>query len=260
VAFANATPRLFAASIACALHIAAAFALFSLHAAVPPPPRAEPILVRWIDTEPVARPKPQVAPHAPPATVLRPSVPKKVVKPEAPKPAVPKPFLPRSDPPPPSAPLVAASEAPLTPNAAVLQPPAEVPPAAASVLAPGPASAEKKAAPDANLAALGSAPPAQAAPAPVSPPRFDAAYLRNPAPAYPRQSRQMGETGRVILRVLVTPLGAPGRVELRTSSGSYRLDDAALDAVQRWKFVPARQGDKPVEAWVLVPILFTLEG
>ena len=70
----------------------------------------------------------------------------------------------------------------------------------------------------------------------------------------------MGETGRVVLRVLVTATGAPERVELRTSSGSLRLDGAALEAVQRWKFVPARQGDTPVPAWVLVPILFTLEG
>jgi protein TonB len=70
----------------------------------------------------------------------------------------------------------------------------------------------------------------------------------------------MGEAGRVILRVLVTPTGSPERVELRTSSGSTRLDGAALETVQRWKFVPARQGETPVPAWVLVPILFTLEG
>jgi protein TonB len=102
------------------------------------------------------------------------------------------------------------------------------------------------------------APPAP--PAPVHPPSFNAAYLQNPPPLYPAQSRRLGETGRVILRVLVTERGMPERVELRTSSGSRRLDGAALETVQRWKFVPARQGDTPVSAWVLVPILFTLEG
>jgi protein TonB len=70
----------------------------------------------------------------------------------------------------------------------------------------------------------------------------------------------MGEAGRVVLRVLVTAAGTPERVELRTSSGSQRLDGVALETVQRWKFIPARQGDTPVSAWVLVPILFTLEG
>jgi protein TonB len=91
-------------------------------------------------------------------------------------------------------------------------------------------------------------------------PSFDAAYLKNPPPPYPAQSRRLGETGRVVLRVLVTAAGTPERVELRTSSGSQRLDGAALRTVQHWKFVPARQGDTPVSAWVLVPILFTLEG
>ena len=46
---------------------------------------------------------------------------------------------------------------------------------------------------------------------------------------------------------------------INTSSGSDRLDRAALDAVRRWKFVPARLGDTPVDAWVLVPIAFSLD-
>jgi protein TonB len=100
-----------------------------------------------------------------------------------------------------------------------------------------------------------------AAPAlPVVPPRFNADYLRNPAPAYPPLSRRMGEQGRVLLHVLVTAEGEPERIELRTSSGSARLDGAALGAVKRWKFIPARQGDRPVPAWVLVPISFNLQG
>ena len=37
-----------------------------------------------------------------------------------------------------------------------------------------------------------------------------------------------------------------------------RLDEAAKSAVERWRFVPARQGDAPVEAAVLVPLNFTL--
>ena len=39
-----------------------------------------------------------------------------------------------------------------------------------------------------------------------------------------------------------------------------RLDEAARNAVQRWKFVPARRGDEPVSAWVIVPISFVLES
>jgi protein TonB len=91
-------------------------------------------------------------------------------------------------------------------------------------------------------------------------PRFDAAYLQNPPPAYPALARRMHEQGRVLLRVLVTAEGLAERVELKTGSGAERLDRAALDAVKRWRFIPARQGEQAVSAWVVVPISFSLEG
>jgi protein TonB len=97
-------------------------------------------------------------------------------------------------------------------------------------------------------------------PPPVAPPRFDAAYLKNPSPHYPSAARRRGEQGRVYLRVYVSSEGSALRVEVRTSSGSTLLDQAAKDAVERWRFVPAKQGDQSVEAWVVVPIVFTLEG
>lgn len=103
-----------------------------------------------------------------------------------------------------------------------------------------------------------------AAPAPVpaaiEPPRFDADYLENPAPVYPALSIRSGEHGHVLLRVLVNPDGGAAQVEVRQSSGYKRLDKAARDTVQRWRFVPARQGDKGVAAWVLVPISFSLRS
>lgn len=100
--------------------------------------------------------------------------------------------------------------------------------------------------------------PVAAQPAPEIPPNFVAAYLNNPSPAYPAVSRRLGETGKVLLRVLVSPLGAAERVEIHQSSGYDRLDQAALQAVRRWKFVPARQGDSAVAAAVIVPIDFQL--
>lgn len=97
------------------------------------------------------------------------------------------------------------------------------------------------------------------APAPLVPPRFDAAYLDNPPPAYPAMARRLREEGRVLLRVLVTADGRAGSIEVATSSGSERLDQAALDAVRRWRFVPAKRGDAAVAAHVIVPISFALE-
>lgn len=101
-------------------------------------------------------------------------------------------------------------------------------------------------------------PPAPAAPT-VTQARFDADYLRNPAPPYPPLSRRMGEEGKVMLRVLVSPQGTADQVEIKTSSGSERLDNAAVNTVKNWKFVAARRGDAPTQSWVLVPIIFKLE-
>jgi protein TonB len=102
------------------------------------------------------------------------------------------------------------------------------------------------------------APPAPAA-EPVSQARFDADYLRNPSPSYPPLSRRMGEEGKVILRVSVSPHGTAESVEIKASSGSTRLDEAAQKTVRNWKFIPAKRGEIAVQSWVLVPIIFKLE-
>jgi periplasmic protein TonB len=97
------------------------------------------------------------------------------------------------------------------------------------------------------------------APLPITPPNFVAAYLDNPPPEYPAASRKLREAGRVLLRVWVSEAGRANQVELDTSSGFPRLDQAAIEAVRRWRFVPARQGDTPVPASVKVPITFELK-
>jgi protein TonB len=103
------------------------------------------------------------------------------------------------------------------------------------------------------VAAPVAAPPAQ------TQPRFDADYLDNPKPPYPGLSRKIGEQGRVVLRVRVDANGLALDVQLHTSSGYTRLDNSALETVRRWKFVPARLGNEPVAATVLVPIAFSLK-
>ncbi|MFZ6748990.1 energy transducer TonB [Undibacterium sp. Ren11W] len=89
---------------------------------------------------------------------------------------------------------------------------------------------------------------------------FDAAYLNNPAPAYPLISRRQGEFGKVLLLVQVTPHGTAAQVEIKQSCGFPRLDEAALEAVRKWHFVPARHGDVAVAASVVVPLSFKLNS
>lgn len=126
------------------------------------------------------------------------------------------------------------------------------------------ATKSEVAAPSVPVAAPTPAPAASAASsasaeAAVSQARFDADYLKNPAPTYPPLSRRMGEEGKVILRVSVTPQGTADSVEIKTSSGSPRLDESAQKTVRNWKFIPAKRGGDAVQSWVLVPIVFKLE-
>lgn len=201
------------------------------------------VLIALLSMKPVAEavglPQPLMV------SLLTPVEPEPEKKPEPPPPkpqVLPKPVIP-----PPV--LVAQEEAP-TPVVAPPPPPEPVP---VPVVLPPPSPQVK---PVQAAPVIVQAPP----PPLVIPPRFDADYLDNPAPVYPALSRRLGEHGRVLLRVHVTAEGAATQVEIRESSGFQRLDKSARDTVLRWRFVPARQGDKGVAGWVLVPISFSLRS
>ena len=83
-------------------------------------------------------------------------------------------------------------------------------------------------------------------------------YLRNPPPQYPAESRKLREEGVVLLKVAVTAAGRAADVQLQRSSGYTRLDQAALKAVRRWEFKPARVGLTAVACAVEVPVRFGL--
>lgn len=63
-----------------------------------------------------------------------------------------------------------------------------------------------------------------------------------------------------MLDVYILPNGTVGEIKLNRSSGFTRLDDAALEAVKNWKYVPAKRGDKPIAFWYVQPISFVLNN
>ncbi|GAO36696.1 energy transducer TonB [Sulfuricella sp. T08] len=104
-------------------------------------------------------------------------------------------------------------------------------------------------------------PPAPPAPEPVLElPRYNAAYLSNPPPAYPLAARRRGIEGTVLVRAEISAGGECQRAELKKTSGHEMLDHAALEAVKKWRFMPAKRGSQAVVAWVEVPITFKLEN
>lgn len=84
-------------------------------------------------------------------------------------------------------------------------------------------------------------------------------YGTNPLPKYPPLAREKGYEGTVYLRVQVQPNGRVGKLAIDRSSGHEILDQAAVDSVREWMFLPARKGGKPVESWVLLPVKFMLD-
>jgi protein TonB len=87
---------------------------------------------------------------------------------------------------------------------------------------------------------------------------IQARYSETSKPVYPESARREGREGRVLLRVLVDDQGRSKFVEINSSSGNEALDRAAAEAIKRWRFHPARYGDKPVESWLRIPIEFHL--
>jgi protein TonB len=85
------------------------------------------------------------------------------------------------------------------------------------------------------------------------------AYVRAPAPTYPRAAIMDRAEGTVMLRVLVDIDGSPLEVAIETSSGNRELDRAARTQVlKNWKFQPAMQDGHAVQAYGRVPVNFSL--
>ncbi|MBD3349616.1 MAG: TonB family protein [Candidatus Eisenbacteria bacterium] len=93
------------------------------------------------------------------------------------------------------------------------------------------------------------------------PPFFEAvderpAVIKRVHPAYPELARQAELEGVVVLKVGVDEFGRVREALVIESVAG--LDEAALEAIYRWRFEPARQRDVPVPAWIVIPIRFTL--
>lgn len=195
--------------------------------AVTPP---QPIMVEWLSNS-QSQAEPVKPPSQPTPKIVKPAV-KPKVQPRKVAIIPPKPVIATSS---------TAAEATITK-------PLETPPVpAATVAAANPAPATTSASSSADDA-------------PVTLPHLNADYLNNPAPDYPPASRELGEQGRVLLRAMINTDGTVAQVVLRKSSGFDRLDQAALDTVKNWRFVPAQRGEQKVSASVVVPVAFSLEG
>ena len=77
-------------------------------------------------------------------------------------------------------------------------------------------------------------------------------------PPYPWLSRRNHEEGKVLLRIQVNLQGRAILIQIKRSSGSARLDNAAINHVQNNIFTPAQHNGKPIIAWKELRFVFQL--
>jgi protein TonB len=94
--------------------------------------------------------------------------------------------------------------------------------------------------------------------APPGPPSQELKTKSRVEPVYPPAARRAGEEGTVKLRILVDERGAPREVQVAQGSGFARLDQAAIEAVRKWRFAAATNGSTAITAWTQVAITFKL--
>lgn len=163
-----------------------------------------------------------------------------IAPPAPPTPAPPPKVQPLPKKAPPPEPVIAAAPSPA--------------PAAFVVPAPPPEPAP----PVPTAPVLVAAPPAPPAPPPAPKviPASAVQYLVPPQLVYPRLSERNGERGTVMVRVYIDTAGVPQDVQVRSSSGFPRLDDAALTAVRKARFKPYLENGQPAAGWAVIPANF----
>ena len=84
--------------------------------------------------------------------------------------------------------------------------------------------------------------------------------LKATKPDYPSAASRLGEEGATGLNLFITPEGRVSEVQIFSSSGSPRLDEAAVKHAKRnWSFSACTEGGKAVGCWFKTKLVWRLE-
>ncbi len=105
-------------------------------------------------------------------------------------------------------------------------------------------------------------------PDPPPGPRWPGGNVTNPsliphskvAPVYPELARVARLSGRVIVRAVILEDGTVGEIEvLQCNRPGVGFEEAAIDAITRWRYEPARLYGEPIDVYFTVMVEFTLQ-
>jgi periplasmic protein TonB len=83
-------------------------------------------------------------------------------------------------------------------------------------------------------------------------------HLNNPKVIYPKEARRRKQQGSVLLTVSISAAGLPEEIRVKQSSGFQLLDNSALEAVRKWRFIPSTMGNVDTASEMELPIHFKL--
>ncbi len=83
-------------------------------------------------------------------------------------------------------------------------------------------------------------------------------FIHRAMPVYPPPARRRGKEGRVVLTLLIDQTGKVQKIDVTESAG-YGLTEAAVAAVKKSTFAPARVNGRNVVSRAVLPIRFKLE-
>jgi protein TonB len=91
----------------------------------------------------------------------------------------------------------------------------------------------------------------------TSPVRIESSYIK---PQYPELARVARIEGRVLLQAIIYKNGDVGEVEvLSCNRPNMGFEEAAIIAVELWKYSPALQGTKAVDVYFTIKVDFALQ-
>ena len=83
-------------------------------------------------------------------------------------------------------------------------------------------------------------------------------FLHRELPRYPMVARRIGKEGKVVLRLAIDEKGNLLDVEVLEKAG-YGFTEAAVEAVKKSTFLPAKKDGKPIACRAILPIRFQLK-
>lgn len=83
------------------------------------------------------------------------------------------------------------------------------------------------------------------------------AFLHRVMPEYPMLAKKLGKEGKVVLRLTIDNSGNLVDIEV-IKKADYGFTEAAIEAVKKSTFLPAKKDGKPVASKAILPISFIL--